>query len=340
MSPHAPDAMGPAEGVSSPVTPTPAAPLASPASAPSSVAEEYASGAREVRVIFTDVDGTLLDPEQRLKPRVRLAVAAAAAAGVPLVVATGKGPHGPWVDRVVPHLRLTLPRIHTQGLVVVEAPLDGAVIRSRWLDARTASVAARAAVALGADPVLYLPEGCAMRQHSNLSDRLLEFFGEKCTGAVPDMLERLDAKELRANKVVAMCRSETTEEVRRGIVDVLTAQDLPFEITCAVPGMLEILPVGCSKGEAVAWLLRERLNVAPEHAMALGDGENDVEMLRHVGLGVAMGNAVQQAVDAADATTATNADDGVAEAIAKYVLVPRGIPAPWDVPGCDLGETY
>lgn len=333
MSPHSADASSTSPSGSPPGS----------ASAPElalSVPELYATGQREIRVIFSDVDGTLLDPEQRLRPRTRLAVAAAAEAGVPLVVATGKGPRGPWVDRVLTKLPLTLPRIHTQGLVVVAAGPDGAVLRSRWLERATAAVAARTAVSLGADPVLYLPEGCAMRAHTALADELLVFFGEKSAGAIPDMLDRLDAGSLRVNKVVAMCDPPTTERVRVGIRAALEAQDLPFEITCAVPGMLEILPVGCSKGEAVEWLLREKLHIAPEHAMALGDGENDVEMLRHVGLGVAMGNAVEQAVQAADARTASNDEDGVALAIAKYVLAPRGIPAPWDVPGCELGETY
>ena len=52
-----------------------------------------------------------------------------------------------------------------------------------------------------------------------------------------------------------------------------------------------------------------------------------VEMLRLVGLGVAMGNAVEAARAAADAHTAPNDEDGVARAIEKYVLAPRGLMA-------------
>lgn len=59
--------------------------------------------------------------------------------------------------------------------------------------------------------------------------------------------------------------------------------------------------------------------------MAIGDGENDKEMLRYVGLGVAMGNAGPAAREAADVSTGTDAEDGVAQAIEKYVLAPRGI---------------
>ena len=53
-------------------------------------------------------------------------------------------------------------------------------------------------------------------------------------------------------------------------------------VTTAVPGMLEFLPRGASKGAAVERLLK-RLGVNPENVLALGDGENDVEMLRLAG---------------------------------------------------------
>lgn len=85
-----------------------------------------------------------------------------------------------------------------------------------------------------------------------------------------------------------------------------------------------MLPLGASKGAGVAWLL-QRLGVDPAACMALGDGENDVEMLRLCGLGVAMGNAGPPALAAADAITAANDADGVAAAIHRYVLSPRGL---------------
>jgi HAD superfamily hydrolase (TIGR01484 family) len=54
-------------------------------------------------------------------------------------------------------------------------------------------------------------------------------------------------------------------------------------LTRALEGMLEVLPLGASKGSSVALVLEE-LGVAPEEVMALGDGENDVEMLRLAGV--------------------------------------------------------
>ena len=62
------------------------------------------------------------------------------------------------------------------------------------------------------------------------------------------------------------------------------------------------------------------LQVAPAEAMACGDAENDVEMLGLVGLGVAMGNANPLARAAANVVVGTNDEDGVAEAVQRYVL--------------------
>ena len=52
----------------------------------------------------------------------------------------------------------------------------------------------------------------------------------------------------------------------------------------------------------------------------MGDAENDLAMLRSAGLGVAMGNALPCAVEAADVQVADNDHDGVAEAIERYLL--------------------
>lgn len=81
----------------------------------------------------------------------------------------------------------------------------------------------------------------------------------------------------------------------------------------------EVFAPGVNKGAGVARLL-SHLGVAPEEALALGDAENDVEMLRLVGVGVAMGNANAAAKAAADVVVATSDNDGVAEAVRRFAL--------------------
>ena len=56
-----------------------------------------------------------------------------------------------------------------------------------------------------------------------------------------------------------------------------------------------------------------------DEVMAVGDSENDIEMLREAGLGIAMGNAADEVKSVADELTLDNEHEGVAAAIAKYL---------------------
>ncbi len=90
--------------------------------------------------------------------------------------------------------------------------------------------------------------------------------------------------------------------------------------------MLEILPNGASKGAALKTLIKD-LGVSSESVMAIGDAENDIEMIQLAGIGVAVGNAGQAVKDAADVVVASNDADGVAEAVERYVLQTEPTPA-------------
>jgi hypothetical protein len=80
-----------------------------------------------------------------------------------------------------------------------------------------------------------------------------------------------------------------------------------------------IAPAGCSKASALARFAAQH-DVHLAEAMAIGDFLNDVEMLREVGWGVAMGHAPDALKEVANAVTLDNAHDGAAIALERYVL--------------------
>lgn len=82
---------------------------------------------------------------------------------------------------------------------------------------------------------------------------------------------------------------------------------------------LEFTAQGVSKATGLRFLT-DFLGLSMEQVMAIGDSENDAEMLRAVGLGVAMGNASPSVKALADAVTDDNESDGVAKAIRNYLL--------------------
>ena len=82
------------------------------------------------------------------------------------------------------------------------------------------------------------------------------------------------------------------------------------------PYFLELVPLGIDKARSLAVLL-ERLGLTREEMVAMGDGYNDLSMIRFAGMGVAMANAQEPVRKAADDITLSNDEDGVAVAVEK-----------------------
>lgn len=81
----------------------------------------------------------------------------------------------------------------------------------------------------------------------------------------------------------------------------------------------EILPQGASKASALK-KLAEKLDIQPSEIMAIGDANNDIEMLKFAGLSIAMGNAADHIKTLTTDVTDDNNHDGVAKAIEKWIL--------------------
>lgn len=92
-----------------------------------------------------------------------------------------------------------------------------------------------------------------------------------------------------------------------------------LEITNSLPTNLEVNPVGVNKANGIERVCQE-LGIGLDAVMAVGDSLNDLKMLERAGLGVAMGNGQDRVKQAADYITDTNENDGVAQAIERFVL--------------------
>jgi hydroxymethylpyrimidine pyrophosphatase-like HAD family hydrolase len=83
--------------------------------------------------------------------------------------------------------------------------------------------------------------------------------------------------------------------------------------------ILEVVPAGVSKWQGLQYIAAQE-GVAPEEIIAVGDDHNDLDMIRCAGLGIAMGNATDEVQAAADVVTGTNAEDGLVQALERFVL--------------------
>ena len=258
-----------------------------------------------IELIVTDVDGTLLNSRQELDETVVTAVRKARDAGIPLMIATGKAV-GPWTRDILPALQSPCPEIFLQGLFIRDQ--HGNTLYSHTLEPHILRTCIALANTLNVALVLYASDRIICETRNDHTDRLI-FYGEPTPEAVGDVAAYLDHTDIGIHKVIFMADDSRIQCVVRPAVE----QDLAayhVALTSAIEGMIEVLPPGASKGKGVRFVLDRVLKVDPAAVMALGDGENDVEMLQLVGWGVAVSNAGHKAKQAADTVLEVSNDQG------------------------------
>ncbi|MGX7092762.1 Cof-type HAD-IIB family hydrolase [Hutsoniella sourekii] len=92
-----------------------------------------------------------------------------------------------------------------------------------------------------------------------------------------------------------------------------------IRVTTSKPFFLELIHKDVSKGAALNFLI-DHLNLSADQVVAVGDGNNDTEMIEFAGLGVAMGNATDQLKAVSDYVTASNDEGGVVQVVEKFFL--------------------
>ena len=107
--------------------------------------------------------------------------------------------------------------------------------------------------------------------------------------------------------------------VRRAGKKLLADPPCPVDCFTSSPEALEIVPLGVNKAAGLA-RAAELLGIPREETIAIGDGENDISMLRWAGLGIAMSNASAAVKAAADVIAPVCDEDGAAWAMEKYLL--------------------
>lgn len=279
------------------------------------------SGSRpRVRLLALDIDGTLLTSERAVTPRTREALDRARAAGVRLVLVTGR--RLPSARRIARDLGGDVPLILHNGALVVDG---GELLRSLGLPRDVAREASERGLATGAEPVLH----CGARGEGRLLVRagarpspLMAYYLERAGDdlrIVPDLLAALGDEEPiqvmfggspEEMKVTLAALEETLTGRARIERSVYPAKDLVI---------LEVLERTVAKASAVVFL-QGRWGITAEETMAIGDNWNDREMIAQAGLGFVMGNADPELRGLGFPVLPTNDENGVAEAIERHVL--------------------
>ncbi len=265
----------------------------------------------DIRVVVVDVDGTLLDSKHNLTERVERAINAATAKGVQLVLATGKTRYS--TLKIIERLGLKTPGIYLQGLTTYDA--DGKLMHQLLLDSTLARQVITFAEDRGFGVLAYSGERILAHRYSRFLEEGMTTYHE----IVPEVVGPLQNQLYHTafNKVLAVGEPRAITALRWQLSMQIGGAGRLMQ--AGVPNMVEILPPGGSKGTALRQLLKD-MKVDPANVMAIGDAENDVEMIQLAGVGVAMGQAEQSVKDAADFVAPTCDEDGVAAALERYLL--------------------
>ncbi|MFN8068199.1 MAG: HAD family hydrolase [Mycolicibacterium insubricum] len=258
-------------------------------------------------LIASDVDGTLLDDDERVTPRTRAAVRDAVADGARFVLATGRPPR--WIAPVVDGLGFAPIAVCANGAVIYDPATD------RILSANTLSADALAELADIATRVIpgvgLAVERVGAGAHDAVTPQFVSSPGYEHAWLNPDNTEVSlpDLLSEPAIKLLIRRAGATSAEMAAALAPHLSGQgDLTYSTD---NGLIEVVPSGISKATGVAAVAAPD-GIGPAGCVTFGDMPNDIAMLAWAGHGVAMGNAHVEVKAAADEVTAANSADGLA----------------------------
>ncbi|KAJ3034247.1 hypothetical protein HDV00_005240 [Rhizophlyctis rosea] len=129
------------------------------------------------------------------------------------------------------------------------------------------------------------------------------------------LIPKLLSSELRIHKAIFM---DPKQPLDKTLTDLLADPNLPRTTTSFLRNTdfaLEVVTSETSKANALEFFTRQHAGCTLKNVIAFGDGDNDVEMIREVGMGVAMGNGLPQVKTVADYIAPTNDEDGLARVL-------------------------
>jgi Cof subfamily protein (haloacid dehalogenase superfamily) len=272
------------------------------------------------RLLFLDIDGTLVGATGIMTPRTQEALHQAQQRGCTLVICTGRNRHA--AQRIAVQIGG-----HGYGIVLNGALVfdwaTGAVLRRALLPLPVAQEAVRIAHRLEIAPIWM---GTEERDNHLVTDRRAPLWPRYAERNAERLVYCDDLAAEMPGPPASLAAYGTPEKTaalaaawRRAFgarVHAIHAITAPYGSWYA-----QLNDASADKGLA-AQAVAEALGVPREQTLAIGDHVNDLALLRWAGLGVCMGGGHPDALACADHVTGTLEEDGVAQAIERWVLMP------------------
>lgn len=265
-------------------------------------------------ILFTDLDGTLLNDKKEITPGNQSAITEALEAGHKIVIATGR----PLASARIQAERLGLTK---EGCYAIT--YNGSVIYDSFRQTVLSGVTVPSNLMA---PIFHAAHDMGIHIHTYSSTHILSEYETmelreyaKTTllpwQIVPSIESVTDYQPYKL-LAISLDRKKLTELQQMLQQQYSGVLESFFSTDC----LLEIVPSGVSKGSAVKWLC-DYLNIPLSHSVAAGDAENDISMLETAHVGAVMCNAYPGIAEHGTyVTAADNNHDGVAEIIRRFIL--------------------
>jgi len=261
-----------------------------------------------VRAFACDLDRTLIWTDAELRPRTRAAIASARAAGIHVILVTGR-----MFRSVLPYTEaagIDDPVVCYQGAAVVD-PVTGRFLRHEPISVELARETIAAVEAEGYPLNCYVDDELYVARHTAASEAYASFQNLQ-VHAVGDLLAWLAKPPTKLVAVGDPLELDGLEERMRAHFHGR------LYISKSLPHFLEFASPDVTKGSGLAFVA-ELLGFTTTQTVAFGDGENDVELLEWAEYAVAVENAHERVLAVADLVCPSVSEEGVAQVIEAYL---------------------
>lgn len=269
------------------------------------------------RVIALDLDGTLLDTQKRILPQSLAALAEARAAGVKVVVVTGR--HHVAIHPFYQALEIDTPAICCNGTYLYDFQ-QKKVLAADPLEKDQARLVLQMLKQSDIHGLMYVDDAMLYQDTSGHVTRSLAW-AETLPPAQRPTLLQVNSLAQAADEAQSIWKFATSHADIPALRNFAETVEKELGLACewSWHDQVDIAKGGNSKGKRLQqWVESQGLSM--DQVVAFGDNYNDLSMLEAVGLGVAMGNADDAIKQRADLVIADHLQPGIAKVIRTRVL--------------------
>ena len=261
-----------------------------------------------IKLVVTDVDGTLLDNESELTELNKKALLECKSKNIGVILATGKSIYA--ILPIIKMLDLGLPQITLNGTVILDKNQE--VISSTKIAEQYFYKVLSAIKEKGYKPLIALTDGRILYENYDKAFKVFEKINEPIYEV--DSLE----KEIYVRDCVSISVAIKEDDPLDAYLRERFSEKL--QIVRSGEYFFDILSLNASKGHAIEFIAN-MLKISKHEIAVFGDSPNDLSMFGSAGIKIAVRNSYPEVLKRADFITDENYNSGLGKAIYKYILI-------------------